>query len=60
MKNTPKPSDDIEQDELSKNWSLDYPPIPKNPKGLIRLAEEYPEKAGLQQLAQAYKAGQLF
>jgi len=44
---------------LPVNW-MDKITLPENPKNLRQLADEYPEKAGLQQLAQAWEDGELF
>jgi len=45
---------------LDENWLDD---LPKNPKTLLQpanAAKEFPDKPGLQQLAEAYKNGDLF
>jgi len=41
------------------NW-LGNRKLPEKTKNLRQLADEYPEKAGLQQLAEAWENGDLF
>ena len=42
-----------------EDWTLDDG-VPMGTKTLRQLADEYPEKDGLEQLAQAWEAGELF
>lgn len=57
--NLMKPYVEQMQEPLADDW-MDKLPKLKNPKNLRQLADEYPEKAGLQQLAQAWEDGELF